>query len=146
MTSPAKLGVVAVTGVLIVVVVVQSVLLLQRQQELTRYRASDQSRRDFCLAYAGMISAVSYGLKAARETAAAERQPANESYAWVFVWLTNPAFLKVCNVPEPTRSKLAEDTQRGCMHDRTGGFGATYDVECLEMRARELERAISLQE
>lgn len=146
MTRSVRFGVVALTAALVIVIVVQSVLLLQRQRELTHYRASDQTRRDFCLAYAGMISAVRQGLKAAQETAAAEQRPPNETYAWVFVWLTNPAFLTVCRVPEPTRSKLAEDGQRGCMRDRTDGSGSNYDLHCLEMRARELEPAIAVHE
>ncbi len=137
MTRQRLLGALAVV-VLLAVIIVEGVFLLQTQRELKRYRASDARRRDFCLAYSGMITAVRYGLNEAHDTTN------DQTNAWAFVWLTNPAFLKVCNVEEPTRSKIADRSHWGCTRDRAGGGGTEYDLSCLASLAEELEPAISL--
>lgn len=138
MTKSAKLLFAGLATGLLAVIVVLSIFLVQSQREATRYRAGEQQRRDFCLAYAGMLDAVRSGMEAARTTSKDQTQ------AWVFVWLTNPAFLKVCHVAEPTQSKIADRASWGCTRGRTDGIGSEYDLQCLQSLARELERAIPL--
>lgn len=132
MRTSAKVLLGAVIAVLVAAIGVQAGLLVQRKRELAVMRASHQERKDFCLAYAGMINSVRHWINAA-QIRSDDRTP-----GWVFHWLTNPAFLKVCRVAEPTRSTITNRKLRLCRR------GFEEDLKCLEELARELEGAISI--
>lgn len=138
MKKRPKLVSLIVFVLLLAVIGVQALLLVQTKDEAVVYRASDQQRREFCVAYAGMINSVRGWINAAQE------RTNDQTPAWVFQWLATQPFLKVCRVTEPTRSKIADSARWGCTRQRPD-IGHEQDLECLEKLARELEGAVSIE-
>lgn len=128
----------AIVLVLVAVIVVQSVYLVQRQRDVAEYRARDRQRRDFCVGYRGMLAAVRRGMEAARKDGSYD-----QTHVHTFFWLTEPQFLNVCYVAEPTRTKVANRANWRCKQERTKEAAwSEWDFSCLEVLSKELEDAI----
>lgn len=116
--------------VLVAVSVIEAFLLVRSRNESERLKASERQRVQFCGFY--RIS-----IRTTRDALEQQRNAQDPRFRYDFYQLTTEPYLDVCQVREPTRSKMARRAWE-CSHP----LGEEEDHACLARVARELEAAL----